>query len=60
MANTVCYLAGRNTTLLSETVAWVIHCCPKDCLELELGPPPVPPLGVVPDRVSSLHPDEVT
>ena len=26
-------------------------------LELELGPPPVPALGVVSDRVPGLHPD---
>ena len=25
-------------------------------LQLQLGPPPVPPLGVVPDRVTSPHP----
>merc|ERR1719328_32544 len=26
-------------------------------LQLQLGPPPVSPLGVVPDRVTGLHPD---
>jgi len=29
----------------------------EEDLQLELGPPPVPALGVVPDRVSGPHPD---
>ena len=29
---------------------------PSNDLELQLGPPPVPPLGVIPDRVAGPHP----